>query len=60
MERRDEVTLILKCDHQQIQLEHHRTKRTLQLSIDITTCPFPWKIIVELPTYGDCVRILPM
>jgi hypothetical protein len=59
MERYDEVTLILNCDHQQIQLQHHRTKRILQLSIDITICPFPWKIIVELPTYGDCVRIIP-
>jgi hypothetical protein len=55
----DELTLILKCDHQQIQLEHHRTKRLLELSIDITICPFPWKIIVELPTYVDCIRIIP-
>ncbi|CAF0950542.1 unnamed protein product [Adineta steineri] len=54
----DELTLILKCDHQQIELEHHRTKRLLKLSIDITLCPFPWKIVVELPTYGDCVRII--
>ncbi len=59
IEKYDELTLVLKCDQQQIQLEHHRTKRLLQLSIDITICPFPWKIIVELPTYGDCVRIIP-
>jgi len=54
----DYLTLIFKCDHQQIQLEHHRTKRSLQLTIDLALCPFPWKLIVELPSYGDCVRIL--
>ena len=54
----DELTLVLKCDQQQIELEHHRTKRLLKLSIDITICPFPWKIVVELPTYGDCVRVI--
>lgn len=55
----DELTLILKCDHQQIQLKHHRTNRILQLSIDITICPFPWKIVTELSSYGDCIRIIP-
>ena len=59
IEKYDDVTLILKCDQQQIQLEHHRTKRILQLSIDLTICPFPWKIVVELPMYGDCIRIIP-
>lgn len=57
--KHDELTLIIRCDHQQIQLHHHRTKRVLQLSIDITLCPFPWKIVVELPMYGECVRIIP-
>jgi hypothetical protein len=59
IEKNDQLTLILQCDHQQIQLQHHRTNRLLQLSIDITTCPFPWKFVVELPSYGDCLRILP-
>ncbi|CAF0850834.1 unnamed protein product [Adineta ricciae] len=54
----DELTLILKCDEEKIQLEHHRTKRVLDLVIDLALCPFPWKIVVELPTYGDCVHIL--
>ncbi|CAF0939192.1 unnamed protein product [Rotaria sp. Silwood1] len=58
IEKCDELTLTLKCDHQQIELEHHRTQRLLKLSIDIILCPFPWKIVVELPTYGDCVRII--
>ncbi|UJR30841.1 hypothetical protein I4U23_018356 [Adineta vaga] len=54
----DKLTLVIQCDEQKIQLEHHRTKRTLELPIDIILCPFPWKIVVELPTYGDCVHIL--
>ena len=59
IEKHDELTLIIRCDQQQIQLYHHRTKRRLQLSIDLTLCPLPWKIVVELPMYGECVRILP-
>ncbi|CAF2468851.1 unnamed protein product [Rotaria sp. Silwood2] len=58
VEKCDELTLTLKCNHQQIDLEHHRTNRLLKLSIDIILCPFPWKIVVELPIYGDCVRII--
>ena len=58
IEKCDELTLILKCGHQQIELEHHRTKRLLQLPIDLALCPFPWKLVVELRTYGDCIRII--
>ena len=58
IEKNDQLTLVLKCDDQQIQLQHHRTKRLLELPIDITICPFPWRIVVELPTYNDCVRII--
>ncbi|CAF3780697.1 unnamed protein product [Rotaria socialis] len=58
IEKNDELTLTLKCDQQQIELEHHRTKRLLKLSVDILLCPFPWKIVVELPTYGEYVRIV--
>lgn len=59
IEKHDELTLILKCDDQEIALEHHRTKRILKQSIDIFLCPFPWKIVVEIPTYGEYVRIIP-
>lgn len=58
VEKNDQLTLTLKCDQQQIQLEHHRTKRVFELSVDVFTCPFPWRIVVELPSYADCVRIL--
>jgi len=54
----DKITLNIDCDNQQIELEHHRTKRLVHLPIKLEVCPFPWKILVRLRTEGDCVRIL--
>jgi hypothetical protein len=54
----DEVTLILDCDNQRIQLEHHRTHRIVDMSIDLRICAFPWKIIVSLCNKDDCLRIV--
>jgi hypothetical protein len=54
----DEIILTLDCDNKQIQLQHHRTKRLAQLSVDLDKCPFPWKIVIRLQSAGDCVRIL--
>jgi len=45
----DEVTLMLDCDNRRIQLEHHRTHKTVHMSIDLRVCAFPWKIIALLP-----------
>lgn len=58
LEKSEDITFIIKCDQHQIQLEHRRTKRLLQLSIDPSTCPFPWRVVVELTSYGDWARIL--
>jgi hypothetical protein len=54
----DQITLIIDCDNQQIQLEHHRTKRLVYLPIKLDVCPFPWKILVRLLTSGDCLRLI--
>jgi hypothetical protein len=54
----DKVTLIIDCDNQQIQFEHHRTKRLVHLPIKLDVCPFPWKILIRLLNTNDCVRIL--
>lgn len=54
----DEVTLMLDCINRRMQLEHHRTNRTVTMPIDVELCPFPWKIIVLLLGKDDCVRIL--
>ncbi|CAF3260235.1 unnamed protein product [Rotaria sp. Silwood2] len=58
IETGDKITLIIDCDHQQIQIEHHRTKRLVQLPINLDVCPFPWKILVRLLAGGDSIRIL--
>jgi len=54
----DEMTLMLDCDNRRVQLEHHRTNRIVDMSIDLRLCAFPWKIIVSLVGKNDCVRIL--
>ena len=54
----DEIALTVDCDNKQIQLQHHRTKRLAQLSIDLDKCPLPWKIVIRLQSAGDCVRIV--
>jgi hypothetical protein len=54
----DKITLIVDCDNHELQLEHHRSKRLVQLPIKLEVCPFPWKILVRLLTAGDSIRIL--
>lgn len=54
----DELVLIIDCDNKLIQLQHQRTKRLPQISIDLEKCPLPWKIAIRLTSVGDCVRIL--
>ncbi|CAF1208689.1 unnamed protein product [Rotaria sordida] len=54
----DEVTLILNCDNQLIQLHHHRTNTLVGLPIDLEQCPFPWKLVFRLDCEHDCIKIL--
>ncbi|CAF3749329.1 unnamed protein product, partial [Rotaria sordida] len=54
----DEVTLILNCDNQLIQLHHHRTNTLVGLIIDLEQCPFPWKFVIRLNSPQDCIKIL--
>ncbi|CAF0906992.1 unnamed protein product [Adineta ricciae] len=55
----DDVTLILDCDSEQIQLRHHRTDRLVELLVDVVMCPFPWRMVIKIRSEGDLVRILP-
>jgi hypothetical protein len=54
----DKVTLILNCDSRKIQLHHHRTKKIVDMPIDLRLCEFPWKIVVILFAKNDSVEIL--
>lgn len=55
----DKITLVIDCDNQQVQLEHHRTKALTCLTVDLSKCPFPWQILIRLLTAGDSIRIVP-
>ena len=54
----DELTLILDCDEPQILLQHQKTKRLCQLPVQLEKCPFPWKLIIGLSNFNDCIRIV--
>jgi hypothetical protein len=53
----DRLTLTIDCDQKRIQLEHHRKKRILKLSVDTQKCPFPWKSVVGLGSASG-IRII--
>ncbi|CAF4784284.1 unnamed protein product [Rotaria sp. Silwood1] len=48
----DKITLIIDCDNQQIQFEHHRIKKLVHLPVVISDCPFPWQILIRLVNSG--------
>jgi hypothetical protein len=54
----DELILIIDCNEQQILLQHQRTKRLFQIPVKLEKCPFPWKILVGLSNFNDCIRIV--
>jgi hypothetical protein len=54
----DELTLTLDCQDQKILLQHQRTKRIFSIPVKLEKCPFPWKIMVGLSNYNDCIRII--
>jgi hypothetical protein len=54
----DLVKLTLDCDKNKIQFENYRTKTIFQSHINITKCPFPWKIAISLSRPQDILRIL--
>ena len=58
IETGDEVTLVLACDQEQIYFQHHRTQTTVQMSINLEKCPFPWKMFVALMNKNDSVFLL--
>ncbi|CAF1139266.1 unnamed protein product [Rotaria sordida] len=56
----DIIELLINCDQRTISLINERTHKTHVLDVDITNCPFPWKMTVGLYfSPGDSVCILP-
>ncbi|CAF4587627.1 unnamed protein product [Rotaria sp. Silwood2] len=55
----DIIEFIINCDQRTISLTNERTHKTFVLDVDITNCPFPWKLTVGLFfSPGDCICIL--
>ena len=55
----DQFTLTLDCDHRQISLEHHRTKRIVDEIVSYEQCPLPWRIAIVLYSSKDSISLLP-
>jgi hypothetical protein len=55
----DTLSLTFDCEKHQIELYHERKNKTYKLQIDIEKAPFPWRLLVVLYHFNDCVRILP-
>jgi hypothetical protein len=54
----DIVELFIDCEQQKIGLKNERSDRTIELSIDINKCPFPWQYYINLQSANTHVRIL--
>ncbi|CAF3351619.1 unnamed protein product [Rotaria sp. Silwood2] len=54
----DTVSLLIDCEHQLIQLTNERTNRTIKQAVDISKCPFPWQLHINLHQALTRVRII--
>jgi hypothetical protein len=54
----DIMELFIDCEQQKIGLKNERLDKTMELTIDINQCPFPWQYYVNLQTANTHVRIL--
>ncbi|CAF4819492.1 unnamed protein product [Rotaria sp. Silwood1] len=59
IEVNDILELFIDCDRRKIRMTNERTQNTHELDIDITKCPFPWQVSLNLYDSDDRVRILP-
>jgi hypothetical protein len=55
----DTIELFINCDQRKIRLVNERARKTDHLDVDITKCPFPWKLCVGFYYVpGERIRIL--
>ncbi|CAF1318296.1 unnamed protein product [Didymodactylos carnosus] len=53
----DTVELTLNCNENKIQCLNERTKQKYELKVDLTSCPYPWKLHLNLHFASDRVSI---
>ncbi|CAF0772933.1 unnamed protein product [Adineta steineri] len=54
----DTIELLINATAQIVQYTNERTKQTQQLTVDITKCPLPWQILINLNGCEDRIRLL--
>jgi hypothetical protein len=54
----DTIHLVIDCDNRLIRLTNERTNQTLELQVDIQTCPFPWQLHLNLNVAPTRIRII--
>jgi hypothetical protein len=54
------ISLILNCNIAQLSLMQNRTNISDRLTIDLRSCPLPWRIVVAFFSPHDSVRLLPV
>ncbi|CAF1415233.1 unnamed protein product [Adineta steineri] len=55
----DIIELILDCNHRTIRMNNLRSTKSYKLNIDLTHCPFPWMIHLNLFHIQTRIRIDP-
>jgi hypothetical protein len=58
MKKNDIISLILDCDKRTITMINERTNRKHELVVNVTHCPFPWQLHVNLYEANSRLRIL--
>ncbi|CAF1570257.1 unnamed protein product [Rotaria magnacalcarata] len=58
METNHTLEFMIDCDKQKLRLRNEQTQSMYELDIDISKCPFPWYIILNLYHPGTRLRFL--
>lgn len=54
-----QIELIIDCDQRKLLYYNERTTTTREISVDLNTCPFPWRLYFYLFDTNDRVRLFP-
>jgi hypothetical protein len=53
----DIIELIIDCDNRRIHMKNLRSAKFHEMNVDLTHCPFPWMIHLNLFHIQTCIRI---
>jgi hypothetical protein len=58
LQKNDIISLILDCDKRTITMINERTNKKHELVVNVTHCPFPWQLHINLYEVNSRLRIL--